>query len=92
MVCAGAAEPEHPRSVHPLPVKAEHHLHQRLHRYSEPSAASDASTQQSGASSGLDHAARSATMGNPQDGSPRSHHWLDTATGDHFRATEGGKK
>lgn len=90
MVCVGAAEPEHPRSVDPLPVKPKHHLYQRLHQYSESGAASDTSIQQRGASSGLDHATRSATTDNPQDGSPRSNHWLGTATSDHFRSTERG--
>lgn len=90
MVCVGATEPEHPRSVHPLPVKPKHHLYHRLHQYSESSAAPDTSIQQSGASSGLDHATRSATTDNPQDGSPRSNHWLDTATSNHFGST-GGK-
>lgn len=89
MVCVGATEPEHPRSVHPLPVKPKHHFYQRLHQYSESSAASHTSIQQSGASSGLDHATRSATTDNPQDGSPRSNHWLDTAASNHFGSTEG---
>ncbi|CAB1450113.1 unnamed protein product [Pleuronectes platessa] len=73
--------PEHPRSVRPLPTKPEHHHHyHRLHQHSRSGGASHTSTQQSGASSGLDHATGSATTGNPQARSPRSNHWLDAAT------------
>ena len=67
-------------------MKPEHHHYHRLHQHLESGAASHTSIQQSGASSGLDHATGSATTDNPQDGSPRSNHWLDTATSSHFRS------
>lgn len=88
MVCVGATEPGHPKSVLPLLMKPEHLDNHRLDQYSESGDASHTSIQQSGASSGLDHATGSATTDNPQDRSPRSNHWLDAATSTRFRSPE----
>lgn len=59
---------------------------EQQHRYHR--AASHASIQQSGASSGLDRATGSATTttDNPQDRSPCSKHWLDAAPTQSFQA------